>query len=115
MFDRPSVLALSIRHVLEAEERITRLRAIIHKLTQGGHDTRLSQDLLATMCASLDLMKSHRDALQRKRLPDTGASSTHRLRAGRASPSPDHHVPTGQTIDRGRVRPLRRTSWLREG
>src|SRR5262245_60177892 len=89
LFDRPSAVALSIRHVVEGELRLVRLRAAIHKLGQGGHDTRLLRDLLATMSTTLSLMKRHRDALQA-----TGQSGDGSDRGAAERPeSPPLHAP----------------------
>ncbi len=51
--------SLAEHHLREAEARVARQEALVAELTLHGHDTSLSEALLDTMRATLELMRDH--------------------------------------------------------
>lgn len=53
-------LALAERHIVEGEQRIADLKALIEQLARGGHNTTDANNLLNVLQDSLTLMRRHR-------------------------------------------------------
>jgi hypothetical protein len=56
--------AVAARHVAEGERRIARQRESIEASRQRGFPTRLSEDALASMLVTLDLMRAHLEMIE---------------------------------------------------
>lgn len=52
-------LALAERHIVEGEQRIADLKALIEQLARGGHNTTDANNLLNVLQDSLTLMRRH--------------------------------------------------------
>jgi DNA-binding response OmpR family regulator len=51
------------QHIADGEERIVRIRRLIRRLQKSGFDTSAAENLVATMSASVELIRDHRRLL----------------------------------------------------
>ena len=53
------------RHIARAQEMVSEQHALIERMAEHGHDTKLAEAVLQTMQTTLDRMHEHRELIEK--------------------------------------------------